>query len=477
MTSTQSLRRRNPYVGPRPLRTDEVLYARGRETREVADTLIAEGTVILHSPSGAGKTSLIQAGVIPLLQHEGLHPLPPLRVGATPPTSVRNRYVHSVAARLLGDPRDAGDLTDISLVDALDRALRAASGGSAVLIFDQFEEIVTSDPTDLDAKAVFFRELVQVISQGRVRALFSLREEYLGWLHKYLPLRTWARFRIDFLSHADAVAAIKSPAASAGVEFTDEAAHQLVQDLSSVRVQRPGGGVVRVHGPYVEPFQLQVVCRDLWARLERERGDRLTAITLDDIKRSVGTDAQLGAYFATAVAEVARETGADELALRRWLETSLTTPDGFRSQTVSGPSIEGADPQAVIDGLQDAYLIRADVRGETTWYELAHDRLISVVLIDNAAWMRSRLPSWQLEAQDWGRDRDPSRLLQGAALRRALQAADTTPLTQIEQEFLRESARMARDGSASRFSALEVALAAVAALELIVIIVLLLAGT
>ena len=63
--------RPNPYVGPRAFRTGEALYGRARELNELMNLLIAERIVLLHSPSGAGKSSLIQAGLIPLLEERG----------------------------------------------------------------------------------------------------------------------------------------------------------------------------------------------------------------------------------------------------------------------------------------------------------------------------------------------------------------------------------------------------------------------
>jgi MoxR-like ATPase len=50
---------RNPYVGPRSLRYGECIYGRDREARKLLELLIAERIVLLYSPSGAGKTSLI----------------------------------------------------------------------------------------------------------------------------------------------------------------------------------------------------------------------------------------------------------------------------------------------------------------------------------------------------------------------------------------------------------------------------------
>src|SRR4051794_26834137 len=57
----------NPYIGPRAFREGELFYGREREANGLVDTLVAGRIVLLHSPSGAGKTSLIQAAVVPRL--------------------------------------------------------------------------------------------------------------------------------------------------------------------------------------------------------------------------------------------------------------------------------------------------------------------------------------------------------------------------------------------------------------------------
>ncbi|HND31926.1 MAG TPA: ATP-binding protein, partial [Myxococcota bacterium] len=57
----------NPYVGPRPIQLGEPLYGRSAEVKELFHLLQARRIVVLHSPSGAGKSSLVQAGLVPLL--------------------------------------------------------------------------------------------------------------------------------------------------------------------------------------------------------------------------------------------------------------------------------------------------------------------------------------------------------------------------------------------------------------------------
>src|ERR1043166_290249 len=59
-----------PFVGPRAYKIGEKLFGRDREVLQLLDLLIAERIVLLYSPSGAGKTSLVQAALVPALRHE-----------------------------------------------------------------------------------------------------------------------------------------------------------------------------------------------------------------------------------------------------------------------------------------------------------------------------------------------------------------------------------------------------------------------
>src|SRR3989304_5986720 len=105
--------RPNPYVGPRAFRVGETLYGRDAEVRELLDLLIAERIVLLHSPSGAGKSSLVQAGLIPMLAEEGFEVLPLVRLNQELPTGLKkdgqvNRYAFS-AMLSLETPLPAAD--------------------------------------------------------------------------------------------------------------------------------------------------------------------------------------------------------------------------------------------------------------------------------------------------------------------------------------------------------------------------------
>jgi Novel STAND NTPase 1 len=131
--------RPNPYVGPRAFQYGETLYGRDREVVELLDLLIAERIVLLYSPSGAGKSSLIQAALIPELEKEGFRVLPVMRVSLEPSPALdtspmANRYILSLLLSLeeaLPEEQQMplAELAGMELVDYLDRR-QVVSGGS-----------------------------------------------------------------------------------------------------------------------------------------------------------------------------------------------------------------------------------------------------------------------------------------------------------------------------------------------------------
>src|SRR5262245_139152 len=95
----------NPFVGPRSIQTGETLHGRSAEVFALFNHLQARRVVVLHSPSGAGKSSLVQAGLVPKLQRSGFDVWKPVRVNLDPQglEGVRegtNRYLLSAMVSL-----------------------------------------------------------------------------------------------------------------------------------------------------------------------------------------------------------------------------------------------------------------------------------------------------------------------------------------------------------------------------------------
>ncbi len=450
--------RPNPYVGPRSFRTGEKIYGRERETLELLDLLIAERIVLLYSPSGAGKTSLIQAALVPSLRAEGFNVLPPVRVNAEPPSvppppgakrgaapPAPNRFVLSallsLEEKLPPDKRlPLPQLARLSLNDYLQQRHDLADANT-VLVFDQFEEILTLEPTQLDAKQEFFDQLGVALRDRARWALLSMREDYLAGLDPYrrpVPTRLNTTFRLDLLGVSAAREAIQKPAQNAGVTFTDAAANKLVDDLRRVQVQRPDGTTELQPGPYVEPVQLQVVCYRLWDKLDAAK----TQIVESDIAAVGDVSTALADYYDVTVKNVAAASGETERAVREWFERQLITEQGIRGQVLMEPERSRGLSNRAIRLLEDAHLVRADERRGATWFELAHDRLIEPVRASNAAWFHANLSALQQQAELWNeRGRQDGLLLRGEPLLEAEKWAQqhSGELTPTEQEFLAES--------------------------------------
>jgi WD40 repeat protein len=477
MIATTTTTRANPYVGPRSFNTGETLYGRDRETYKLLNLLIAERIVLLYSPSGAGKTSLIQAALVPQLLEEGFAVLPVIRVSAEPPTasaedrglrtessgtigdsvlgpqpSVLNRYILSTLLSLEeGLPAERqlplDQLAGMSLSDYLaHREAELADSDGVVLIFDQFEEVLTIDPTDQAAKHAFFQQLGAALRDRRRWALFAMREDYLAPLDPYLrpiPTRLGTTFRLDLLEEPAARLAMQRPAHLAGVQFADAAARALADDLRRVQVQRPDGTLEEQLGPYVEPVQLQVVCYRLWSQLPQDDLE----IGVDDIAAVGDVDSALTAYYVERVAAIAAATGVRERAIRDWFDRQLITEQGIRGQVLQGAERSAGLENPAIWPLIDAHLVRGEKRRGATWFELAHDRLIEPIRKDNAAWREAHLSVLQRQAALWDQQSRPEGLLlRDAELAEAERwaAAHTDGLTEAEREYL-ESCRNLRE--------------------------------
>lgn len=458
--------RDNLYVGPRPFKTGEKLYARERESTDLINLLLAERIVLLFSPSGGGKTSLIQAVVAPAMQEEGFEVLPVIRVSHASPrragASDGNRYLASTRASLEqpdaeqatethSKKESAAQDTSMDLAAYLDRNAgprdteATQSFRPQMLIFDQFEEILTLDPTDIEAKQEFFRQVGQALRNRDRWALFSMREDYVAALDPYLsriPTQFAATYRLDLLGAKAALQAAQLPARDAGVEFHDDVANTLVDDLRTVNVQRADGGIQAQLGPYVEPVHLQVVCRSLW----RIKGDsrEITLAHLEKLSggKGTGVDAVLGGYYAETAATAATEGQVSERLVRDWFGQRLIGAGDVRRPVLQSEALEFGLTPKCLDVLDKAFLIRREFRSGAQWYELAHDRLMTPVLKDNESWRHEHLSTFQLRAELWSeRGRPEDLLLSGKALTEAEAnaTADGPAPTEVEEAFLQNS--------------------------------------
>ncbi len=461
--------RSNPYIGPRSFRTGEPIFGRDGEIADLLDLLIARRIVLLYSPSGAGKTSLIQAGLLPRLPDEGFYVRPLLRVSFDAARSPElaslaqlpgyNQFIFSLLYSLESgfsseSPIPYEELVGLSLAEYLDgrRPPPAEAPESEVLIFDQFEEILTITPTERKAKQEFFEQLGLALQKRNRWALFAMREDFLAALDPYriyVPSRFDNTLRLDLLGVDAARQAIREPARLKGVNFTSEAADLLLDDLRKVQVTQPDGSMEVKPGLYIEPMQLQVVCYNLWEKLDPQETD----VTPDKVEKIGNVDASLEAYYAGKVQAIAQGDGdapevRQERQIRDWFERQLITPRGQRNRVLMEPEQSGGLANPMIIKLLDTHLVRGEQDGGVTWFELSHDRLVRPVRQNNAAWFEAHLVLLQRQADLWAKENRPEDLLlRGAALKdgEAWMASHPGEALENEQQYLKASQRLAEE--------------------------------
>jgi WD40 repeat protein/tetratricopeptide (TPR) repeat protein len=197
---------------------------------------------VIHGPSGVGKSSLVQAGLLPGLKK----------------TIMGDRDILLVSQRLYTDwAKSLGQLLGEALVqrgiqidaspDAVDRVLEQLRQNElnhllTVLIFDQFEEFffVCNEP---EKRRKFFEFLGDCFQIPFVKVVLSLREDYIHYLLAYNSQAGFEAIDSDILSKntlyavgnflpADAVDMIRSLSDRAHFPLEPELIQAVVTDLA-----------------------------------------------------------------------------------------------------------------------------------------------------------------------------------------------------------------------------------------------------
>jgi len=452
---------KNPYVGPRTFLKEEghLFFGRDREARDLESLVASEKLVLFYAQSGAGKSSLINTRLIPELEKKLFEVLPVARVSGetVPGFEIENIFIFNLVRSLIRRKTDPELLASLTLSQFLEKLnededgyfydsnlvtpIRAQPGITPwprALIIDQFEEVFSTNLEAWQRREDFFRQISQAM--GRDPFLFVIlvmREDYIALLDPYahlLPGGLRTRYYMQRLSREGAIKAVRKPV-EAIRPYEEGVAEKLVEDLSSIKVQKPDGSQDVEPGQYVEPVQLQVVCYGLWQNLPA-KGTRITEKDLLDVG---DVDEALGKYYAARIAAVARDKGVKERLLRDWIERKLIAPGGIRSMLLRDTSRKSGEiHDNVIQALQSD-LVRAETRGGATWYELTHDRLVGPILENNKKWFDENLSPLQRQASIWNdQNRNESWLLRDQALAEVEDWAAANPdeLTDLEREFL-----------------------------------------
>lgn len=401
---------KKPYVGPNPFEEADrdIFFGRDQETRDVCSLVIAHGEVLLFARSGAGKSSLLNAGVIPLLTQKGLHVRPPTRVSGIVPRGLQkqidNIFVFNALRRLAQPDCGLEGLARQTLETYLRHSkspegIAPAPSSPEVLIFDQLEEIFEIFPGCNDEQEGFFRQVGEALeADSNLRVVFSMREDYIARLTPFvslLPERMKTRSHLERLRSPNALEAITGPLRKVQPArvFLPGVAEKLVKNLSLIRGKGPSGEIEEQEGEFVEPVQLAVVCDSLWESLSSD----VVEIAEEHVEKFGDVTEALARFYEYSLSKTVASTAVKEADLRRWFGETLITREGTRGTVYRGQDDTAGIPNNAVDLLQDLHLIRQEQRAGGAWYELCHDRFIAPIQESNEAWRRKHGAAWDLK--------------------------------------------------------------------------------
>jgi hypothetical protein len=405
----------SPFVGPRPFEKEDSdrFFGRTRETEELLSLIIAHRAVLVYAQSGAGKSSLLRAGVINRLEEQQYQVLRSARVHGllpndVPPESVQNIFVYHALqylAATLPSGQSIKDHAKTTLSEFLKPLVAAPAAGEEsspplIVILDQFEEFFTTNQHRWQERRPFFDQLAQALHDlPTMKVVFVMREEYIAQLEPFaesLPEKLRPRMHLERLRGNAARSAVVKPFQNRGLSFDPNAADELMAELSEIRVAE-GDKFRETRGEFVEPVQLQVVCQSLWENLPSEwrngpnaSSDGSRLITAEYIERFGDVDNALACYYDRSVerAAAASEGKIGEGELRRWFGTALITPTGTRGLAFRGaPGATWRIPGLALKELEEAHVIRREDRSGTITHELTHDRFIEPIQKSNHKWL------------------------------------------------------------------------------------------
>ncbi|MEU7524386.1 serine protease [Saccharothrix sp. NPDC042600] len=402
-----------PFRGLRAFRAADARYFFGRDDDidRLAERVARRRVVLVVGPSGCGKSSLVDAGLRPRLEAAG-----------TPVAVVRPAPGQSA--------------------DELLAVLRPAAAPGAVLVIDQFEEVVTGDPGTARDVLRLLDELTAAPDGPRV--VLTLRAGSLDGLLATggVPALDDATVFLEPLTGDRLRQAVERPVAlTPGVAYQDGVVDRVLADAQA------GTGLL----PLVE-FTLT----ELWRA--REAG----LLTLRAYARLGGVAGALAGHaerFHRGLAPAEREP------VRRLL-VRLARPveDGFALRPMRADEVP-EDLRRVVDVLLGARLlvVREDP-GQPRVLALAHE-----ALLHNWKTLRGWLEAdreflaWHAQvrerAEQWEREgRDRSLVLRGGQLATARQWLDRRPadVDRREHDFVAAGEAVRRRSTRTRRAAVAV---------------------
>lgn len=416
-----------------------LFFGREQETKILLADVVVQRLVVLFAKTGTGKTSLINAGVRPLLHERGYETVF-VRVERDPTKSAR-----VAIKKQLGRSVPPSDHSFAKQMEGLAQDLSKP----IVLFYDQFEEFfLYTVKDDSDAARQFISDLAEIHykDDSQVHVVLSMREEFFVELDLFrgeIPgiFHEESNLRLRWFDESQATDAIVRPALVRGVTVDPELVTALLHDLA-----QSGRFVTDTSATQIEPAQLQIVCDTLWPNRNR-RQKRLT------LEKYHALGARPGQSVAQQILQRRLEENFEglktesELQLLEKMLPLLRTDRGTKRiwDFVSLRQALDTDDkplQSLLNHLGQSYLIHESTREGPDVIELTHDyfveRLDELAQAARTIWPR-RILRDAMEAPTRSRG-DTGATIGFSDLVKIIERVETLALDRSEGAFLLWSA-------------------------------------
>jgi WD40 repeat protein len=231
-----------PYQGLSAFREEDARFFFGREqfTQALLVAVQHKPLVAVIGASGSGKSSVVFAGLVPLLRQELQPQIISFRPGNNPfeALAVGLAQCSAIAPFLPTELEQVLRQDDQGLSTLINRIGQQISGLRLILIADQFEELYTLCPEG--DRPSFLDTLLNTVNSSLAFSLIlTLRADFCGYALAYRPFSDALQGTIQILGSMNAEelqTAIVSPANHLQMQFEAELTQKLIHDVG----EQPG---------------------------------------------------------------------------------------------------------------------------------------------------------------------------------------------------------------------------------------------
>jgi HEAT repeat protein len=386
---TEKPKQIEPYKGLRPYEEEnrDIFFGRDQERKIIIDKVYSNKLTLLFAATGVGKSSLLQAAVMPELKRPER-----LNLDVVYYTDWVSNPLEGLKQKTIQVLQERGKVgfdyqidENVTLKDFFQLCSTFASE-PLVVVLDQFEEFFQYRRYQEDYLP-FVKEFSHCVMDRATPTAFiiSMREDFaleLNVFKDYLPTTLFENyFRLEKLNEEKARQAICKPVERIGFFYENELLNTLLKDLTD-REKEAGSGaapsrLMKDMPTYVEPPYLQIVCTQLW---EADKHDPEQKIRMESYEKMGRATGFVDSYFH----EVMNRFSSSQKKIASLAFNLLVTPRGTKmAYTVRdlGDRIRVTEKELeqVLEKLQKSRILRSQKREGVVWYELYHDIFSNII--------------------------------------------------------------------------------------------------